>query len=244
MWDFNAGFGRVQIFSDFLGAVIDPAFTGVSENSGTAALVVAQENGVVGLITGTTSTNRSLVATGLNHKGANGGMQFEARVAHHTAITTRGMFVGLTDNVAIELPIAVGASDALTTNATDAVGFAVDTAGSGKWIICAVKNDVDGAFLNNLATPTAQVVLDGSVMAPVADTFDVLRLYTNTDGDAVFEFGRTSAGKYGTREVGRMRSCFTPAILLSPEVCNITHAASAVTTYVDYMFMQSSRGLV
>lgn len=228
------GFGRVSLFTDYLGAAIDPAWAGVSENSGTGVILVGQANGVATLVTGTTSGNRSMNNAGLNFKASTGKLVYEARVTLHTAITLRAAFIGLTDTVAIENPIELGAGTVQTSTATDAVGFFYDTdADTDKWYFAGVKADVDTALM--------PLNVNGAQAVPVADVWATFRIEVDLDGNAVFSYGEDKAGQWGCREVGRLNNCVTPTVLLTPVVMTETRTTAASTVYVDYQYIEGGR---
>ena len=223
--------GRTLIESDFMGAAIDPAFAGTTENSGTAALVVGKVNGVVNLITGTSSGNRSALTSGLNQKAEDGSLVFTAIVMNLTAITTRATFIGLTDTVSLENPIEISGTT-LTTNATDAVGFVYDTDATTDVVyIQGVAADVDTPLL------TAQRQnRGGATFVPTAGTYDEYRIEVNVDGDAYFYIN----GEY----VGTQPNAVTPTVLLTPIVLVETRTTSAATVYVDYLSNEAGRDQV
>ena len=159
----SATHSKVCLFDHFTGAALAGEIAGVVENSGTAAIIVGQEGGAATITTGTSDGNRAHLSAGLNWKAASGSIWFEARVKNVTAVTTRALFIGVTDTVAQENPIELGSAQAITSNATDAVGFIFDTAATTDvWYIGAVKGDVDATL--------APVQVSGVSVAPVADT--------------------------------------------------------------------------
>ena len=220
--------GRKCFFDDLLGAALRGEIAGAAENSGTAAVVAGQAGGVAEVTTGATSGNRAQLHMGLNFKPSAGGLVFRTRVKSVSAITARALFIGFTDTVSQENPIEIGASDAVTSSATDAVGFVFDTdATTDKWFVAGVKADVD--------TGLTAVKLDNVQQAPVADEWQEFVVEINAKGDAVFSFGRNlDEGKYGVREVARIESCVTPGTLLTPIVLIETRASAAKSAYVDY----------
>lgn len=220
--------GRTLIESDFMGAAIDPAFAGTTENSGTAALLVAKVNGVVTLVTGTTSGNRSALTSGLNQKAEDGSLVFSAIVMNLTAITTRAVFIGLTDTVSLEMPIEISGTT-LTTSATDAVGFVYDTDATTDVVyIQGVAADVDTALL------TAQRQnRGGATFVPTAGTYDEYRIEVNVDGDAYFYID----GEY----VGMQANAVTPTVLLTPIVIVETRTTAAQTVYADFVSCEAAR---
>lgn len=220
--------GRTLIESDFMGAAIDPAFAGTTENSGTAALLVAKGNGVVTLVTGTTSGNRSALTSGLNQKAEDGSLVFSAIVMNLTAVTTRAVFIGLTDTVSLEMPIEISGTT-LTTSATDAVGFVYDTDATTDVVyIQGVAADVDTALL------TAQRQnRGGATFVPTAGTYNEYRIEVNVDGDAYFYID----GEY----VGMQANAVTPTVLLTPIVIVEARTTAAQTVYADFVSSEAGR---
>ena len=220
--------GRKCFFDDFLGAALRGEVAGTAENSGTAAVVVGKEGGAAEVTTGATSGNRAQLTMGLNFKPSSGSLVFRTRVKSVTAITARALFIGFTDTVSQENPIEIGALDAVTSNASDAVGFIYDTdAATAKWFVAGVKADVD--------TGLTAVKLNGVQQAPVADEEQEFVIEINTDGDAVLSFGRNlNEGVYGVREVARIENAVTPGTLLTPIVLIETRANAAKTAHVGY----------
>jgi len=219
--------GRTLIEGDFIGAAIDPAFAGTTENSGTAALLVAKGNGVVTLVTGTTSGNRSALTSGLNQKAEDGTMVFTAIVQNLTAITTRALFIGLTDTVSLENPIEINGVT-ITSSATDAVGFVYDTdATTDVWYIQGVANDVD-TTLKSAVNP-----YNGGTKVPVAGTYNEFRIEVSTDGDANFYIDGDFAGT--------VLNAVTPTVLLTPIVLVETRTTSAATVYADFLSNEAGR---
>jgi hypothetical protein len=219
--------GRFSIESDFTGAAIDPGWVGTTENSGTAAIVVAKDGGVVNLVTGTSSGNRSALTSGLNVKSENGSLIFEAIVMNLTAVTNRATFIGLTDTVSIEMPIELSGVT-LTSSATDAVGFVYDTAATTDVVyIQGVNTDVDTA-LKAAALPST-----GAAFTPAAGTYDEYRIEVNTDGYASFYIN----GDY----VGGVSSAVSPSVLLTPIVIVEARTTAAQTVYVDQCGVEAAR---
>lgn len=220
------------LFSDFLGAVIPEEFTGGSENSGTAAIVVAKNGGVVGLITGATSGNRSQITTGLNYLPSDGSIIGRFRVKSVTAITDRAIFVGFTDTVSTEMPIEISGTT-ITSTATDAVGFVYDTdATTDIWYFLAVKTDTDSAAL--VPVPN---FFTGKL--PVADVWQNFSVEITPDGDAIGSFA--TGDKRGLIEVARIENAVSPSVLLTPIVIAETRASAAKTVYVDYVGVLAGR---
>ena len=220
--------GRTLIESDFMGAAIDPAFAGTTENSGTAALLVAKGNGVVTLVTGTTSGNRSALTSGLNQKAEDGSLVFSAIVMNLTSVATRATFIGLTDTVSLEMPIEISGTT-LTTSATDAVGFVYDTDATTDVVyIQGVAADVDTALLS-----AQRQNRGGATFVPTAGTYDEYRIEVNVDGDAYFYIN----GEY----VGMQANAVTPTVLLTPIVIVEARTTAAQTVYADFVSCEAGR---
>jgi len=220
--------GRTLIESDFMGAAIDPAFAGTTENSGTAALLVAKGNGVVTLGTGTSSGNRSALTSGLNQKAEDGSLVFSAIVMNLTSVATRATFIGLTDTVSLEMPIEISGTT-LTTSATDAVGFVYDTDATTDVVyIQGVAADVDTALLS-----AQRQNRGGATFVPTAGTYNEYRIEVNVDGDAYFYID----GEY----VGMQANAVTPTVLLTPIVIVETRTTSAATVYADFVSSEAGR---
>lgn len=227
--------GRIPFLDHFYGAALRGEVAGVAENSGTAAIKVGIEGGVCEITTGGADGNRAHLSMGLNWKPAAGSMYFETRMKSVTAATLRAFFIGFTDTVAQENPIELGAAQAITSNASDAAGFIFDTAATiDKWYVGGVKANIDTAL--------TAVSLDGTHQAPVADEWQSFGVEVNSDGDAVFYYGRDSGSKYGLREVARIADCVTPDTLLTPHVGIETRDGNARTAYVDYFYVAGSAG--
>jgi hypothetical protein len=228
--------GEIVILQDdFLGAALNPAIGGTTENSGTAAIVVAQEGGAGGLVTGATSGNRSQFTTGLNHRASSGSIIVQWRVKNVSAITTRALFVGLTDTVSIENPIEL-AGTTFTANATDAVGFVYDTAATTDvWYYVGANN---GAVVGGSA-----VQFNGANAAPSADVYENFRIEVTPDGDAVFSYGKDNgtSTNQGMREIGRIEGAIGTGVNLTPITLIETRTAGASTAYVDSLYVASGR---
>lgn len=230
-FDMVGGATRYGFFEDFVGAALNGAWAGTTENSGTAAIAAGREDGQVGLVTGTTSGNRSVLTLDLNYRSDHGGpMVMEAGVTC-AALTNVSIFVGWTDNAGLEFPIAISGTT-LTTNATDAVGFLFSTAATAatKWQIVSVAGDVDGA----LTTVNTNL--------PVATTFQSFRVEVNPDGTAYFFIDgvQVGIGTSLTRTTGR-NAAITKTVLMTPIVAVRTETTAAKTVYVDYGYVQKGR---
>jgi hypothetical protein len=182
--------------------------------------------GKVGDTTASMAVSGVQLSAGLNWKANQGGLCFEARVKTGI-ITNIAIFVGFTDQVsALEMPIQSAASvDTITTNATDAVGFMFDTSMSTKnWWLVGVANDVDATAQN-------------STYAPVADTYETLRIEVTTGGVANFY-------RNGVQVGSAMTGALTATIALTPVIAafnrTTTNGATTIVT-ADYINVSADR---
>lgn len=214
--------GWVKMCDDFLESAITNRWNSLTENSGTAA-TGAGEDGILNLVTGAASGNRSGVTQTLSWRPTGGPLIMEVVLKNVTAVTNRCVFVGFTDVATLETPIEMP-SGTLTSNATDAIGFLYDTdATNDRWHIAGVKGDADSTLIE----------LD-EIYDPVADEYQGLKLAIYPDGHAVYsvngqEIGRTEAG-YVAANVS-----LTPAIYVE------TRTTAAQTVHVDMVDLIKGR---
>jgi len=224
----DSGFGKVKLFDDFLGDVIADQYSTGAETggSGGSTAITAAVNGVLRITTDDqTDGDRIALTTQLNWQASDGGMIMEARLKCVTAITYRTIFVGFTDVLAasttVEMPIEMSGST-LTSTADDAVGFMYDTASTNDtWYGVGVKATAD-------ATPV------DSTIAPVAGTYQTLRVAVSADGDAEFFID----GKL----VGSVANAITASVDCTPIIAlEAQGAAAAVIVDVDYLYVEGGR---
>ena len=228
--------GEIVLFQDdFLGAALAGEVAGTTENSGSAAIVVAQRGGVGGLVTGATDGNISQFTTGLNHLVSDGSIRVQWRVKNQTAILTRALFIGLTDTVSLENPIELSGTT-FTSNATDAVGFVFDTAATTDvWYVAGVNADTDKGG--------TAVSIDGSQVSPTIGVYENFAVEVTPAGDAILSYGKDNADGHSTgmREVARITAAVATTALLTPIALLETRSAAAKTAYVDSVSIMSGR---
>jgi len=206
------------------------ATEGTDSVTSNAAILAGGVGGVLRLTTGDAGTGLAADTEQLTHntlqfKAANGNLVFETRVKL-SAITTCWAFFGFTDTVAaaLEAPImSAGSGNTLTSNATDAVGFMFDTRMTDdNWWLVGVKNDVDATAQN-------------SGYAPVAGTYEVLRIEIDADGRALFF---RNGLKIGTAMTGAV----TASVALTPVLAvSKTSVAASMTVDIDYVHASCAR---
>lgn len=153
-----------------------------------------------------------------------GGVVFETRLHINTAVTDVVVNAGFTDqNSAVELAATLTAGDAVTFVATDAVVFVYDTtAATDEWFSAGVENGV--AATGNGATGTA----------PVADTYQTLRLELAADGTAATFF-------IDGTQVDQITNAVTETVDLYATICISSNNAATHTADVDYIYVASNR---
>jgi len=206
------------------------ATEGTDSATSAAAILAGGVGGVLRLTTGDAGTGlaadtEQLTNNTLMFKAANGDLVFEIRVKL-SAITTCWAFFGFTDTVAaaLEAPvISAGSADTITTNASDAVGFMFDTRmATDNWWLVGVKGDTDATAQN-------------SGYAPVAGTYEVLRIEVDTSGNAVFF-------RNGLKIGSRMSNALTASVALIPIMAvSKTSVAASMTCDVDYLHASCAR---
>ena len=124
---------------------------------------------------------------------------------------------------ALEMPVnSAGSVDTITTNATDAVGFMFDTnQATDNWWAVGVANDVD-ATLQNLA------------VAPVAATYETLRIDVSTAGVATFSRNGAVIGS-------TMSGAVTATVALTPVIAGFTRAAGSATIDAEFVRVSAVR---
>lgn len=211
-----------KLFDHFLGKTLRTVFgTAVgSDGSAVAPTINAQESGVVRLTTGagagvTMAVNGSQLHSELNWKAATGGLIFEAQIKT-SSLANIVIFVGFSDQVsALEMPFTIS-TVTLTSNATDAAGFLLDTAATNQALnLVGVANDVDATvqvLTNNLSTTA----------------FTTLRVDLDVSGVATFFVNGVQVGTVMTAAV-------TPSVALTPYVAAFSRAATSKTVDVDWV---------
>ena len=222
----------VELFDDFLGDVIADQWhllEGTDSTETNAAVLAGGIGGQLRITTGDAGTglaaDMAQVTGGLlQWQASNGDLIMEARIKL-SAITTCYVFVGFTDLAAtLEAPIESAASaNTLTSNATDAVGFMFDTRMTDdKWWLVGVKANTDATHEN-------------TGYAPVADTFETLRIEVTAEGVATFYRNGVPVGS-------PMTAAITPGTDLTPTInVSKTSVAASMTAEVDYVHVSMAR---
>lgn len=221
---------KVALFDDFIGDAMDARWNiveGTDSATSAESILAGGIGGVLRLTTGDAGTGLAAdtiqLTQALQWQASNGGLCFEARVKL-SAITTCWAFLGFTDLVTLEAPIESAASaDTFTTTATDAVGFMFDTRmTTDSWWLTGVANDVDATMQN-------------SAYAPVAATYETLRVEVSTAGVATFYRNGKQVGT-------AMSGAITAATDLTPTIAvSKTSVAASMTLDIDYIAVSMDR---
>ncbi len=193
------------------------AFTVTDGSSGTAV-------GTIGDTTASMAVSGVQLDSSLDWKPNQGELVFETRLKI-SAITNIAVYAGFTDQVAaLEMPIQSAASaNTLTTNATDGVGFMFDTSMTADtWWLVGVANNTDATHEN-------------TTYAPVADTYQTLRVEVSAAGVARFF-------RNGLQVGSAMSAATTATVALTPVIAGFNRTTSGTPTItVDYIYVSATR---
>jgi hypothetical protein len=223
---------KPRLFDDFLGNTLRPEWRGAagSDAQAVAPAIFSSLNGECRLVTGddagaTMALNGSQLSSVTQWRAQDGGLSIEISI-QLSAITNVAVFVGLTDQVsALEMPFTLAAGDALTSNATDAVGVLFDTAAdTDNWWFVGVKADVDATKEN-------------SGYAPVAGAFPPERWRIDIDTSGAATFFRN-----GSKKGTKMNNAVSNNVLLTPVVAAFSRGAASRNIDVGHIFIEQNRG--
>lgn len=221
------------LWDDFVYQIISETDTPWILNSGgdnqaADPAINAQEGGVIRVTTGnadgTVANDGSQLISHIPVQADSGGLVYEARLHINTAVTDISVCVGLTDSTSLEEPADIGAADAITTTASNAVVVCYDTdAATDQWFAIGVDGDTDAT--GNAATGTA----------PTADTYQTIRIEVDSDGES----GRVYIN-------GTLQTSLTASVTAASTDLYATVFANATTTTsktvdVDYVYVGASR---
>lgn len=213
-----------QLLDDFLGDTLHADFWATNVSAGATAFAVnVQREGVIRGATGATDDEKSEIAGEIIWLPSQG-LVFEARVKI-SAITTVAVNVGLSDakSEGASLIATTLSGITLTTTASNGVFWLFDTdATNDNWHAAGVKADVDTAIAN-------------SAIAPVAATYDRLRIEVDTSGNAVAKI-LDDAQPHVVRYQTYLANAVTAGTLLAPYIAVQARAATASRDLdVDYV---------
>lgn len=227
----------IEHIDDFVGTTILGNW-GVNKGSDAATVNFAINQALCGTVRATTgagaggtmAVNGVQINSGLNYQANNvnsgaikGGTYVEVR-SKLSAITNIALFVGFTNQVAaLQMPTnGAGGGDTFTATANDAVGFVFDTTMTTKnYWLCGTAGGVQATQQNTGA-------------APVAATYDTLRVELDLNGNAVFFRNGKQVGVL-------MAGAVTKTVALTPVVAAFTRTAASATVDIDYIAVGTPR---
>lgn len=220
---------KPTLFDDFFGDVLADEWSGASgtDTAGIAPAINAQVNGAVRLTSGDAGSGNdaadaTVLTSSLIWKANQGGLVFEAGIIL-PSIAAVCVCAGFTDVLAtttVEVPFEIGASQAITSNATDSVCWVFDTGATADVFYGAgVKNNTDAALVTGIA--------------PVASTLTKLRIELDSSGNATFF-------QDGIKR-GSAAAAVTATVALTPVVAVMTRTTAVKHCDVDYVFVQQDR---
>lgn len=226
---------NVVLFDDFDGAALLGTW-GVNKGTDAGAANFAINPAPSGTVRGTTgATTTTMAGSGIQ---INAALNFKAQGAVATqannlefntrlkvdVITNQVVFVGLTNSVALQMPIqGSGAGNAFTANANDAVGFVYDTTMTNPaWWLIGAKATVLAVGQNSGIVPV------GAAYAKLAISVDYL-------GNASFFINGVQVGV-------TVAAAVTPTVALTPHIAAFNRTAAAARNFdIDYLMTSMNR---
>lgn len=218
----------VTLYDDFLGKAIGATWDVQKGSDGSALNFVfnAAANGTVRATTGagasTMAVNGVQLDHGLNWQANKTNLVFEASIKA-AAITNLVLFAGFTNQLSsLQMPVnGSGSANGLTYNAADCVGFLFDTTmTAANWWCAGQAASVPATAINSNA-------------APVAATYDKLRIEVDVLGNATFFLNSI--------QIGTMALAVTPTVALTPCIAAFRRTTATTTVDVDFILCQQSR---
>lgn len=222
-----------EIFDDFVYQTLTVAdtpwiaLTGSDDACALAATVGTNPaNGVIVLTAGdgdgSYAQDGSQLSGDIPVMASYGNLVFETRLCLNTAITGISVNAGFTDVQTLEEPFSI-ATATVTSNASDAACFVFDDGATSKtWWACAVDGNTDDT--GNATTGSA----------PVADTYQVLRIEINATGTELKFYVD------GTLKKTLSAAGISPDVALYPIVC-VCGTGNTAAINVDYIYVGHTR---
>jgi hypothetical protein len=229
VWSPRAKQQKTRLFDHFLGDVLADQWNALSgtDPQAVAPAISAAVGGMIRLTTGddaavTMAANGTQLESALNWQGSQGGLVFEARIKIGNAVTGVSVFIGFTDQVgSLEMPFTLGGGDALTSNATDAVGVLYDvSASTDNWWLVGVANNVDATKQD-------------SGVAPSTGTYETWRVEVTSSGVAYFFRNGTAIGS-------AMSSAVRTTVPLTPVIAAYSPTANVRNVDIDYILVEQN----
>ena len=180
--------GFVHEFDDFLGDTINlDLYVTNADAGGTAFAINVQHNGVIRGIVDTDDGDITNIFGPVQYRADAGGpLTLEVRATLVTSLANGETYIGFSDATTDENPITLSTTDAVTTNASNAAGFAFTGAGTADWKMVSVNGNADGSVVR------ANV---NGVTTPVLLTWQTFKVVLNADGDADYYIDGVEQGR-------------------------------------------------
>jgi hypothetical protein len=212
----------LTFFEDFTNEVLDlNVFTVASDAGGTVFAIAVASPGTIAGICDTTTNDKQEIASEIIYSTSLV-TYFETR-CKVSAITTACVNIGLSDakaEAAQTVAWTVGASDVLTTNTDDGVGFVFDTGA-----------DTDGFF--GVVSASTDDKEGAGATAPVADTY--IKLAFSIDASRLVTFYVNDVA------YGSVSTALDASTLLCPYVAVQSRSNAARTFTIDYIYVWQKR---
>lgn len=224
---------NVGYYDDFLGPTIQAVpYTQFKGSDGACvfpAHVAGAINGTGRLTTGagagvSMAVNGSQLLMALNTKLVNGNTVLEFAVGNvAAAIANLVIFAGWSDQIsALQMPGTISGTT-FTAAGTDLAGFIYDTSATAQfWQTISTNNTTVKALT---ATTTAP---------PITNTFNRLRIETNTSGDISFYVDGVL--------INTILAGIRTSVGLTPTIAAFSRAATSKTVDFDYLYYNQARG--
>jgi hypothetical protein len=220
----------VTLFDDFLGDVIDDAWSAAEGNDAQAVIATIQPDigGWIRMTTGdtvTVSESAQVLTHSLSWQASNGGLVMEARIRPLTSVADVSYFIGFTDVLAtttLELPATLSTTT-ITYVADNACGWLYDTSATTDVFYGVGVKATSGIAFANAVVSTV----------PVADTAVVLRVAVDSSGTASFY-------RDGTL-VGSLANAITATTDITPVISAMARTTTSKSLDVDYVYCQMNR---
>lgn len=224
----------ISVFDDFLQQTISEAdgpwiFNDGADTEAVNPVIEAnQEGGVITLVSGNVgdgcTNDCSQLVLSVPFQADSGALVFEVRLHIDAAITTATVHAGFTDITSEDEEPGSISTGTITTNATNGVFFVYDTdATTDEWFCIGVDGGTDAT--GNAATG----------VAPTADTYQVLRIEIDADGE--------TARCYidGVLKISLTAAATNASVNLYAIVGVLATTTTSRTVDVDYIYVGSAR---
>lgn len=240
----------VAIFDDFLGDLIDDAWSYVEADTGYSGSITTGTNGIFRI----TGSETQLVAPDTATAAVTQGLmkQWKVNMGQGSMVTPRFLrlsarikletvtrtaeggrthaFIGFSDSGGAELP-AWDTGAGFITAAADAVGFAFSPGGDTGWSLVSAKSTAGDSG--------DQLVVAGATRGPSANTYTTVELEVRSGGS---DTGGTAHFWVDGKKVGTIASPVNSAVAMTPWIgMFVQDTGAAQFMDIDYIAVSGSR---